>query len=626
MKKNILIIVTVVIATCAQAQININKPRSVEVTNYEVTDNAFKLTQPVKTVTRPETNEKNVGVTLGTTYYDLQTNSAVQDRIVMNGNGDISAAWTASEENSTSFSDRGTGYAHRDPGTGEWTLSPNYPRIENERCGWASMLYDGNGGELIVSHTTTAALNLKLNKRPSIGTGNWTQKDVSSTKLWWNRAAMGGNDGNTLHIIAATDTAAYANHQNMYRAIVYYRSQDAGSTFDKVDVILPGIDSAAYGTSGPSFNKGTLSTDAYAIAAKGNTVAFAIFNKWNDIILMKSTNNGDSWTKTIVSDFPYKNFYELDNLCDSSHRHITSDNSGAILIDATGKVHLTWGRIIVRNNDVVGDEFFYLTSWVDSLGYWNESMGANNPSTCGYYIDKNNNGLFDFTTVGDYFQGGWLSYPNMSLGSDGSIYTVYSAVSEDTVWASDGGTAMRHIYLVRSKDGGTTWGEPTDLTPYDPDLSESVYPDMVSTTDNNIRLIYQHDWHPSIYVSQIGASPSPQNYTRQTQATENEIVYLEIDTSLTIGIENVISGIGETGVFPNPSDGIVNLSINVYKDVNVRVSVSNLSGQVVYRYQKSILKPGRNLIDMNLSSLEPGIYFLNVNAEGSIMSEKLILK
>ncbi|HAW52935.1 MAG TPA: hypothetical protein DCX54_11505 [Flavobacteriales bacterium] len=624
MKKILLAFMTVSFCVSLNAQIK-NIDNNTPAKYVVVTDAVVQGNQTSKTINKPRTSEKNHGVSIGSTYYDLQTNSTVQDRLVMNSNGDISATWTASRENSTTFSDRGTGYAYRNPSTGEWTLDPSYPRIETVRCGWSSLMYDGNGGEVVVAHTTETIGNLKLNKRSSIGTGSWTQKDVSPTKLTWCRAAMGGNDGNTLHIIAATDSADWANHQNMYRAIVYYRSQDAGSTFDKVNVILPGIDSAALGASRTDFQSSALDVDAYAIAAKGNTVAFALFNRYSDIILMKSTDNGSNWTKTIVNDFPYKNYRDMDNNCDSTHRHWTSDNSGAILIDASNKVHLAWGQSRIRNNDVQGDGSYIPGFFVDSLGYWNESMGPKNFIHAGNYVDKNQDNQV-ITMKGYYSGDAFLTMPNMSEGSDGSIYIAYSAVTEDTTWASDGITGMRHIHLVRSKDGGATWGLPKDLTPHDPDLSESVYPDMLPTVDNKIRLIYQHDWHPGNYVSQITPPANIFNFTLQTQAVDGEIVYIEVDTALTIGIEKVISGVSETGVFPNPSNGNVDLTVVVYEEVDVQVYVTNISGQIVYTYQNESLKLGKNKIHMNLNGLNPGLYFVNVNAEGNILTEKLMIK
>ena len=39
-------------------------------------------------------------------------------------------------------------------------------------------------------------------------------------------------------------------------------------------------------------------------AAQGETVALAYFNGWADSFIMKSTDNGDNWTKTIFHRFP----------------------------------------------------------------------------------------------------------------------------------------------------------------------------------------------------------------------------------------------------------------------------------------------------------------------------------
>ena len=45
---------------------------------------------------------------IGTSTYDLQSNGAVQNRIIVHDDGTISAAWTMSTEYNTTFADRGT--------------------------------------------------------------------------------------------------------------------------------------------------------------------------------------------------------------------------------------------------------------------------------------------------------------------------------------------------------------------------------------------------------------------------------------------------------------------------------------------------------------------------------------
>ena len=77
---------------------------------------------------------------IGLTQYDLQSNAAIDDRLV--GSGDaISAGWIMSLETG-SFPDRGTGYNFFD---GEnWDEQP-YERIESVRCGWPSIGHTASG-------------------------------------------------------------------------------------------------------------------------------------------------------------------------------------------------------------------------------------------------------------------------------------------------------------------------------------------------------------------------------------------------------------------------------------------------------------------------------------------------
>ena len=90
---------------------------------------------------------------IGLTQYDLQSNYAVDDRMVSSPGG-ISAGWIQSLETSP-FSDRGTGYNHKDAGMdGAWGETP-YDRIEDVRIGWPSLGHLANGFEFALSHGST---------------------------------------------------------------------------------------------------------------------------------------------------------------------------------------------------------------------------------------------------------------------------------------------------------------------------------------------------------------------------------------------------------------------------------------------------------------------------------------
>ena len=81
---------------------------------------------------------------IGKTYYDLQTNNSIQNRLFVHDDNTISATCTMSPDFQTDFPNRGTGYNYFD-GT-SWMDIPE-SRIEEKRTGWPSIAVI-NGGKL----------------------------------------------------------------------------------------------------------------------------------------------------------------------------------------------------------------------------------------------------------------------------------------------------------------------------------------------------------------------------------------------------------------------------------------------------------------------------------------------
>ncbi|MEO6167783.1 MAG: hypothetical protein ABIO46_16185, partial [Chitinophagales bacterium] len=91
---------------------------------------------------------------IGTTYYDLQTNSSVCNRLVNNTDGTVQATWTHSPDAVSGFPNRGTGYVAKIDGV--WGPPPA-ARIESERTGWPNIVRTGNGGEFVIAHNTVVS-------------------------------------------------------------------------------------------------------------------------------------------------------------------------------------------------------------------------------------------------------------------------------------------------------------------------------------------------------------------------------------------------------------------------------------------------------------------------------------
>ena len=477
---------------------------------------------------------------IGYTTYDLQSNGSVQNRLDVHDDGTISAGWTMSKEFNTTYSDRGTGYNYFD-GT-SWINQIVQPtdqvdRIETSRVGWASVFGLGNGEERVITHSTSLNV-LNQASRTSIGTGAWTDANIGEFYMIWNRSVAGGLDGNTIHMIALTEPMGTGWSGSLYNglngALLYFRSQDGGAIWDIDTMQLPTMDTAHFLG---------FSADDYAISAKGETVVVAYFNDWGDSFIVKSTDNGDSWTNTTFLNFPHDK-YAIDEGLDLDSDGVldqvySTDNSGALIIDDQGMAHVFYGIMMYADDDLSdgSSSWFPLTN---GIAYWNESYGADNTpptvhagDTSLWYSDMMNdhwiaeapdlNGdpnVGGVDEVGGYalYYRSQASMPSAGLSSNGEIYMTFSGYTETV---DNGSQVFRHIYVTKSTDGGTTWKTPVDITPHDDwdGMQECVYGSLSPVVDDKLRLIYQLDFEPGLAVQ-----------GDEDLVDWNAIHYLEVDT------------------------------------------------------------------------------------------------
>ena len=401
---------------------------------------------------------------IGTTTYDLQSNGAVQNRIIVHVDGTISAAWTMSQEYNSSFSDRGTGYNFFD-GT-SWGAQPT-DRLETTRGGWPSIIALGNGGECAITHNTAGSF-INNTSRAYIGAGAWTETTVTPDYLIWNRSAAGGIDGNTIHMVALTEpsggTWTGVPFNGVSGALLYYRSQDGGGTWDITDMQLPGMDSSTQiGMSG----------DVYSIAAQEETVVIAYFDDWGDSFIVKSTDNGDTWIKTTFLDFPVDKYtadsgFDLDNN-DTTDHIFSSDNCGTVILDASGQAHVFYGVMQYSDDDLTDEG----TSWypgTNMLAYWNESYGSDNQNQS--------------------FQS-----PTFTVNGD-TIDSVHYSI--DTVWVNYENTVASNYYMIIQYNNSLSPLTPTDtilawesnVYSYDYDSLGNVIDSIFVIADSTLVLSY----------------------------------------------------------------------------------------------------------------------------------------
>lgn len=580
---------------------------------------------------------------IGTTLYDLQSNGSVGDRMSRAADGRLMGVWTMALQ--TNAPDRGTGYNQLADGV--WGDQPT-ARLESDRTGWGNHGITEDGTELTVAHTSGSATGdfILLVERREAGTDTWAESSIPSNiypanggpGLLWPRMAVSGN---TVHVVAVTTPVA--NGGAIYEGIdghpLYYRSTDGGATWDMVDVILPGMDNTTIAEFGG---------DVYSIDASGETVAIAFFDGWNDLSLLKSTDNGASWEKKIVLDFPLEKYaiddgYTIDQLPPFVPDHpavvngenatlsdslaiFTSDGSGSVLIDNEGMAHVFWGEMWVSDADITdGNSTFYPTT--SGIGYWNESYETDSIRTIADVEDVNGNDTLDI--VGDNVATYFLSmttFPSSGVDASGYIYLFYSAVMEtDRYLAIEDNQYYRHIYGMASLDGGETWLPPYDIINPDiaiePDLVdfvEAVFPSLARDVAENVDLVYQGDFRPGMNWRGDG-DPEEVNFIYHV-TLEPELL------GVVIGTEEVVRpDYFQLEVQPNPARNQALASFELGDNARYRLSLLNMMGQKV-RDIETANGLRSNQVRVDVSSLTPGIYLLRLQAEDKVAVAKLVVR
>ncbi len=584
--------------------------------------------------------------TIGTSIYDLQTNASVCNRIILNTDGTISATWTMDHGSDPATTpNRGTGYNYFD-GT-NWIFGaaalPTMLRLENVRVGWPNIgvtnMGSGAFGEVIVSHEASANPgNIHVLSRPAKGTGAWTDNPTNFTDTW-PRMVVGGANGKTIHLISQTSGAAPTKPPFMGQdgAITYSRSLDGGVTWDKLHTVIPQIDSSNYlGFTG----------DDYAIDAKGDVIVIVAGGAFLDVVMVKSTDNGNTWTKTIVNKFPIPLYNINTMISDTSNPKDgipdniqTNDGSLAVLLDNQGKAHVWFGNMVVRDTVAAGTNYTYFP-FTDGLMYWNENMGNKKPVMIAAAQDLDNNGKLSVFDRGTYGGSGLTSMPSAGIDASGSLFvsygSVFEGVSDDGTGAGPNGSlpatgkSYRHTYLTHSDDGGITWCTPRDIT--DPDYTssqydylESVFGAVAKRVDNNVHLIYQQDGAPG-----NGLTGTPPGSTDPQSGNEANIIYVKIPVAdlacSAIGIKENTEAVSNVSLYPNPATTTATLSFTVAHPAKVDIAIYNAIGQNIATFSNQLTVAGTHTLNINTANYKQGIYFVNSTINGKKFSQKLVIE
>ena len=353
---------------------------------------------------------------------------------------------------------------------------------------------------------------------------------------------------------------------------------------------------------------------------------------------MKSTDNGTTWTKTIVKEHPIPMWTDSVivnsiNYPEYNGRIESTDCSFSISLDNDGNAHIFYGLMKYSNsndpNDEIGTYTYYYTT--DGLAYWNEISKTEQEIT--YVQDLNDNDTLDIQIddEGNYqiakYEKSLVSYPSSVIAENGDIYLIYSGIIEyfypeqiEMSNTTDGENFLqhyRHMYLMRSQDGGASWSTPYDLMTEvtDPEigdpLQEGVFGCISNIVNDTIYLIYQRDVYPGLNIQ-----------GDEDQITKNSIVFMTIPVEgfETLATKEITNATSNLSIYPNPASNRVNINLRNNKEI-AKVIITNVLGEVV----KTTMINGENT-QLSIEELINGVYFVSIETTNQVTTKSLVKK
>lgn len=388
---------------------------------------------------------------------------------------------------------------------------------------------------------------------------------------------------------------------------------------------------------GTSFTSGTIyaDTNTYVLAnldgIDGNTAWVSSYLKASQVqgAIHQTTNGGVTWTNMTAANM-YTN---------------TSSSFCNIVSFLTPSVGITMG-------DPVGGEF---EIWRTTNGgtNWTQISGANIPNpvsgefglvnvyeengTSNYWFGTNKNRIYRSTDAGQTWS---VSAPFTStIGAAAGIGDIaFSDANNGICTAFFGPQGGATLTLWKTTDGGATW---TNISSIDPSFGRSDICGIPGTTwfasagsasGNNV-ISFSSDggvtwnsWGGSniqyitvdFVSNNVGFAGSFSDQTNP--AVGGAWKY----TGQPLGITASKFAALAMNMYPNPSNGIVNLTLPVAKK-GLEITVTDVMGRVVYSQNMVTVNAGEE-ISINLQGQAKGIYMVNVSANGEKSSRKVIIE
>jgi hypothetical protein len=407
-------------------------------------------------------------------------------------------------------------------------------------------------------------------------------------------------------------TNTYVVYEGLDLAILYYRSLDGGLTWDKNGIVLPQMTSTDYdGFNGDQMAWGT---------PHGDTIYFVVSGPWIDSFIMKSFDNGNTWTKVpILSNANKKLAAGTTDVAPFT----SSDGSCAVEMDNDGVFHVAFG--IGGGYMEGGSKYIYVNR--NGLVYWNsmmpmlqDSLDLDTLEAHGQLLGAVYNGPNPGDTIIDVpgYRVGLSSMPQISVDDYNNLYFLWSAATPGNpspdpynyrhIWGRAKFANQNHMTDQMDLNGGVMYL-----------FTEYVYPAMAKRIkDNNIALMYQSAAEPG---SNIVSTTIAQH--------ECNIEYRKVPTSMFIptGTGNAVTNGSQVGtMYPNPVKDNIRIPVSLVRAADVTVDIATLTGQQVLHVDMGTMTGGANLLKISTGSLSSGFYLVSIKIDNETVTRKMMVE
>lgn len=228
-------------------------------------------------------------------------------------------------------------------------------------------------------------------------------------------------------------------------------------------------------------------------------------------------------------------------------------------------------------------------------------------------------GWFNYMNVfADYAVGSVKTYITAAQSTSFTTDQVYASIEsfDGTIWSE---VFVTPEYTVTSADFGQWLSLSSDVTVLVPGLYRVIFYRTDNTT-NTLRI--------------GSAQAAPEGTVGGIKATDLTTIGLADPNALMIRMSPVSNvGVSEfdadqfgLSVYPNPANDEVNISFTLSNEALVNVTVTDLTGKIVYTSNGENNVAGAHSMKINTSTFSNGVYMVNFKANGEVSTQKIVIR